>query len=44
MACTFIDFSKAFDTLSHTKLLLKLNACEMSNLSDFQITYLIPNS
>ena len=43
--CVFIDFSKTFDTISHAKLLRKLNAYlyEMSNSSGFRITYLIAN-
>ena len=30
--CVFIDFSKAFDTISHAKLLLKLNAYGIRNV------------
>ena len=44
--CVFIDFSKAFDTVSDVKLLQKLNAFRIRNieLGCFQITYLIANS
>ena len=37
--CVFIDFSKALNAVSHAKLLQKLNAYEMLNLSGFWITY-----
>ena len=30
--CVFIDFSKAFDTISHAKLLQKLNAYRIRNV------------
>ena len=44
--CVFIDFWKAFDTISHAKLLQKLNACgyETSSFRSFRVIYLIANS